>query len=73
MCVSLNDVFSDEPRCPLVPNATCSSTSSGSGTPGVVRRHQVRDVDQVLRLGGLSSAGVGHALIMPRPPGGYFR
>ena len=57
MWVSLNEVLRLEPRCPLVPNATCWSTSLGVGHTGVVGGDQVGDVDQVTGLGGLSGAG----------------
>ncbi len=68
-CASLNDAFSAEPRCPLVPNVTRSPRSRGTRLNRVVGRDQRRHVDQRFPRCRLPRELVCHGRPVADPPG----
>jgi hypothetical protein len=65
MCDSLKLDERDDPRWPLVPNATRCAGTPGVGHAVVVGVDQLVDVDQVGGFGGLSGSVV-HGAISPQ-------
>ena len=68
MCASLNAVVEADAAVPAGAERDLLVDVVGVGLERVVRRHQVRDVDQVAGLGEGSGARVGHAAILPSAP-----